>query len=176
MNAMRSPYFCFICRAMSTTGPHTRDWHSCGVANSSATGFLPRTSLKFVSCSSRANGRRVSIDARFPAALATVSVLMRGGVWPTSGILSLLFAVTVLARDVHGALAIDEVVGPVDHPEREPVLAGREDRRREADLRARLRQPGDLLERAAPGRREVGRGRRRRLREQRGEVLLGDPG
>ena len=94
MKAIRLPYCCFICSAMSTTGPHTRDWHSCGVANSSATGFLPRTSLKFTSCRSRANGRRVSIAARFPAALATVSVLTRGGTCPTSGIGSLLFAIT----------------------------------------------------------------------------------
>ena len=79
---------------MSTTGPQTRDWHSCGVANRSATGFFPTTSAKFVSWSSRANGRRVSMDARLPAALATVSVLTRGGRWPTSGIFSLARAVT----------------------------------------------------------------------------------
>jgi hypothetical protein len=44
MKVIWSPYLAFICSSMSVTGPHTRDWHSCGVANSSATGFLPTTS------------------------------------------------------------------------------------------------------------------------------------
>ena len=70
---------------MSVTGPQTRDWHSCGVANSSATGFLPTTSAKDCSCSSGAVGIRVSIDSSSPLAEATVSVCTRGAASPTCG-------------------------------------------------------------------------------------------
>src|SRR5215212_9498411 len=79
------PYLAFICAAMSTTGPQTRDWQSCGVANSSATGFLPTTSANESPCMS-SGGCRVSIDATSPLADASVSVCTCGGCSPTSGI------------------------------------------------------------------------------------------
>ena len=60
MKVISSPYLARICSATSVTGPQTRDSHSCGVANSSATGFLPTTSAK-LSCMSLAGSRVSSI-------------------------------------------------------------------------------------------------------------------
>ena len=95
MKVIWSPYFAFICSSMSVTGPQTRDWHSCGVANSSATGFLPTTSAKDSLCSSGAVGIRVSIDSSSPLAEATVSVSTFGAASPTSGIGSLSLVTTL---------------------------------------------------------------------------------
>ena len=84
MNSTCLPYFDFICSATSTTGPHTRDWQSCGVAITSATGFLPTTSANDLLCMS-SGGWRVSIEAMSPFAEATVSVWRFGGMRsPTS--------------------------------------------------------------------------------------------
>ena len=73
---------------MSTTGPQTRDWHSCGVAMISAIGFLPSTLSNDFSCMS-SGGWRVSIEAMSPRAEAFVSVTRcAGGRCPTSGMRS----------------------------------------------------------------------------------------
>src|SRR4051794_36444012 len=85
MKSILSPYFASICSAMSVTGPHTRDWQSCGVENSSATGFLPTSSAKSAVCMSL-GGPRVSIFETSPFALASVSVWTFGAIWPTRGI------------------------------------------------------------------------------------------
>ncbi len=55
------------------------------MANRSTTGFLPSTSAKSASCIDD-GGRRVSIEAMFPAASSSVGVWMRGGSSPTVGI------------------------------------------------------------------------------------------
>ena len=95
MKSILEPYFSFICSAMSVTGPQTRDWHSCGVENSSATGLVPTTSANDFSCSSGAGGWRVSIFSSSPLADSIVSVSTFGADWPTSGL------VAPLARDLH---------------------------------------------------------------------------
>ena len=71
--------------ATSVTGPHTREMHSCGVENSSATGRLPSTWLRETEaiCS---GGRRVVSSDVSPWTVAAVSVAIAGGRWPTSGI------------------------------------------------------------------------------------------
>ena len=84
MNSTRSPYFAFIWSATSTTGPQTRDWHSCGVANSSATGLRPTTSANDFACMSE-GGTRVSIEATSPRALASVSVSTFGAAVADAG-------------------------------------------------------------------------------------------
>jgi magnesium chelatase family protein len=83
MKVIWSPYLFCICSAMSVTGPHTREAHSCGVAKSSATGFLPTTSAKSV-CMSE-GGWRVSIFETSPAAVSSVSVWTFGAFEPTAG-------------------------------------------------------------------------------------------
>ena len=83
MKVIWSPYLACICSAMSVTGPQTRDAHSCGVENSSATGFLPTTSAKSV-CMSE-GGWRVSIFETSPPALSSVSVWIFGAFSPTAG-------------------------------------------------------------------------------------------
>src|SRR5215208_1215041 len=95
MNSIWSPYLDSSCVATSVTGPQTRDWHSCGVENSSATGFLPTTSAKDSWCSSGAVGIRVSIDSTSPLADATVSVSTLGAASPTCGIGSLALVTTL---------------------------------------------------------------------------------
>ena len=45
---------------MSVTGPHTLEMHSCGVENSRATGFLPRTWLNDTECMLSGGTRVVS--------------------------------------------------------------------------------------------------------------------
>src|SRR4051794_41299898 len=77
MKSICLPYFAFISAAMSTTGPHTRDWHSCGVANTSATGCFPSTLANEDPCMS-SGGWRVSIFDTSPFAEATVSVCTAG--------------------------------------------------------------------------------------------------
>ena len=72
MNSMSLPYLALSCSAMSVTGPHTRDVHSCGVANSSATGLCPRTSARSA-CMSDGGSRVSSIDSS-PFTVASVSV------------------------------------------------------------------------------------------------------
>ena len=57
---------------------------SCGVENNSAIGRLPRTWLNDTECMLSGGTRVVSSDAAVP--VATVSVAMSGGRWPTSGI------------------------------------------------------------------------------------------
>ena len=76
---------CLTSSAMSVTGPHTRLWHSSGVAMSSTAGFLPTTSRKFTSCMSSC-GVRVSIEATLPFTDFTVGVEIPGGFCPTAGI------------------------------------------------------------------------------------------
>ena len=78
---------------MSVTGPHTRDWHSCGVANSSATGFLPTTSANEERCMSL-GGVRVSSSSSSPLTDPIVSVATFGAASPTSGIGSAFFVFT----------------------------------------------------------------------------------
>src|SRR3954469_23596458 len=95
MKVIWSPYLALSCSSMSVTGPQTRDWHSCGVANSSATGFLPKTSAKDSWCSSGAVGIRVSLGSSSPLAGATVSVYTVGGASPTCGIGSLSLVTTL---------------------------------------------------------------------------------
>src|SRR6185436_10186157 len=90
-----SPYLDFICSSMSVTGPHTRDWHSCGVENSNATGFLPTTSAKSTACMSL-GGTRVSILETSPLADASVSVWTLGALSPTPGIGSALTVDTLI--------------------------------------------------------------------------------
>src|SRR3954451_24292359 len=85
MNYIWSPYLDFICSSMSVTGPHTCDWHSCGVENSSATAFLPTTSAKSAECMSL-GGTRVSILDTSPLADSSVSVCTFGAFSPTPGI------------------------------------------------------------------------------------------
>ena len=70
---------------MSVTGPQTRDWQSCGVEKSSATGFVPRTLSKLCSCMSL-GGVRVSSSSSSPPTEASVSVATFGAASPTSGI------------------------------------------------------------------------------------------
>src|SRR5690242_974203 len=93
MNSILSPYLAFSCSATSVTGPQTRDWQSCGVENSSATGFLPSTLSNDSSCMSL-GGTRVSRSFTLPLTEASVSVATRGGVSPTSGIGSAFLVVT----------------------------------------------------------------------------------
>src|SRR3954467_12172721 len=93
MNSILSPYLALSCRATSVTGPQTRDWHSCGVENSSATGFLPSTWSNDSLCMSL-GGTRVSSSFWLPLTEASVSVATRGGASPTSGIVSACFVVT----------------------------------------------------------------------------------
>ena len=81
---------------MSVTGPHTRDWQSCGVANSSATGFSPTTSSKLRSCMSL-GGVRVSSSSSSPPTEASVSVATFGAGSPTSGISSAFLVETSTA-------------------------------------------------------------------------------
>src|SRR5215211_823741 len=103
MKVICLPYLDLSCSAMSVTGPQTRDWHSCGVANSSATGFLPTTSANDCSCSSGAVGIRVSTASSSPLAEATVSVCTFGATSPTSG-MSSCFGETTLTCE--GAASI----------------------------------------------------------------------
>ena len=70
---------------MSVTGPQTREMHSCGVENSSATGCLPSTWLNDTECM-LSGGTRVVSSATLPCVVASVSVAMSGGRSPTSGI------------------------------------------------------------------------------------------
>src|SRR5882724_9772651 len=91
MKATLLPYFALTCSATSTTGPQTRLWQSCGVANTSTIGFLPSTSAKLTSCMSL-GGTRVSILERLPATSVLVGVVIRGGLVPTSGGRSLALA------------------------------------------------------------------------------------
>src|SRR5438105_34115 len=74
MKSARSPYSDFTCSVTSVTGPHTRLWHSAGVANSSTTGRLClRASTRSTACMS-SGGTRVSIDLTLPCADVTVGV------------------------------------------------------------------------------------------------------
>src|SRR3954469_14743875 len=93
MNSILSPYLALSCIATSVTGPQTRDWHSCGVENSSATGFLPSTWSNESSCMSL-GGTRVSSSFSLPLTEASVSVGTFGGLSPTSGIVSAFLVVT----------------------------------------------------------------------------------
>src|SRR5215212_2999576 len=93
MNSMSSPYLALSCSATSVTGPQTRDWHSCGVENSNATGFLPSTWSNESACMSL-GGTRVSSSFSLPLTDASVSVATFGGVSPTSGISSAFLVVT----------------------------------------------------------------------------------
>src|SRR3954462_10499203 len=115
MKSMRSPYFCLSWSSMSVTGPHTRDWHSCGVANSSATGFLPTTSANDFWCSSGAGGIRVSIDLSSPLADPRVSLWTLGSCWPTAGILSALLATTLTCDGAATIPPPDLVTVSTDH-------------------------------------------------------------
>ena len=72
MNVTPLPFWARTCSAMSTTGPHVREAHSAGVANSSTTGFLPMTSAKSVSSMSRGGGIRVESFVRSPPTSAAV--------------------------------------------------------------------------------------------------------
>src|SRR3954466_2774260 len=93
MNSTLSPYLALSCSATSVTGPQTRDWQSCGVENSSATGFLPSTWSSESLCMSL-GGTRVSSSFSLPFTEASVSVATRGGDSPTSGIVSACRVVT----------------------------------------------------------------------------------
>src|SRR3954462_12369746 len=93
MNSILSPYLALSWSATSVTGPHTRDWHSCGVEKSSATGFFPSTWSNECLCMSL-GGTRVSSSFSLPLTEASVSVATRGGVSPTSGIVSACLVVT----------------------------------------------------------------------------------
>src|SRR3954453_6294559 len=84
MKSILSPYLDFIWSSMSVTGPQTRDWQSCGVENSSATGFLPTTPAKSTACMSL-GGTRVSILDTSPLAVSSVSVWTFGALSPTPG-------------------------------------------------------------------------------------------
>src|SRR5262245_3166797 len=120
MNSILSPYFAFSCRATSVTGPQTRDWHSCGVENSSAIGFLPSTLSNESLCMSL-GGTRVSSNFSLPLTEAIVSVATRGGAAPTSGIVSCDLGMTwtcdgaatylapslVTARTAHGPFLLN---------------------------------------------------------------------
>ena len=68
----------------SMTGPQTRLWQSASVAKSRTAGLLPTTSAKLTSCIVD-GGLRVSMLARSPFALSTVSVSTTGALSPTSG-------------------------------------------------------------------------------------------
>src|SRR5689334_23901034 len=85
MNETLSPTLAWTSSTTSTTGPHTRLWHSCGVANVSTTGFLPTTSAKSSFSSDGAGGIRVSIFDTSPATSAGVSVWITGALSPTPG-------------------------------------------------------------------------------------------
>src|SRR3954469_23523978 len=85
MNETLSPTVAWTCATTSTTGPQTRLWHSCGVANVSTTGFLPTTSAKSSLSSDGAGGTRVSIFATLPATSAGVSVWTTGALSPGPG-------------------------------------------------------------------------------------------
>src|SRR3954465_9447543 len=115
MKSIRSPYFCLSWSAMSVTGPQTLDWHSWGVANSSATGFLPTTSAKDFWCSSGAGGMRVSIDSSSPLAVATVSVWPFGAGPPACGTLSAALLVTLTGVGAATMPAPDWVTVSTDH-------------------------------------------------------------
>src|ERR1700754_3392476 len=85
MNDTLSPTLAWTSSTTSTTGPQTRLWQSCGVANVSTTGFLPTTSAKSSFSSDGAGGTRVSIFATSPATSAGVSVWITGALSPTPG-------------------------------------------------------------------------------------------
>src|SRR5882757_4088716 len=85
MKVILSRYLASICSAMSVTGPQTREEHSCGVENSSATGFLPTTLAKSSLCMSL-GGERVSIFDTSPFAVSSVSVCTFGALEPIAGI------------------------------------------------------------------------------------------
>ena len=138
---MRSPYFACIWSATSTTGPQTRDWHSCGVANSSATGLRPSTSANDFACMSEGGLARVSIEATSPRAEPSVSVLTFGGRSPTPGMRSSRPAITLIWPGAAKVLA--------------PVLRDREDRVAARPLERDLRGV-DGGERVRLGRRLLG--------------------
>src|SRR5690242_15749060 len=85
MNVIRFPNSCCSWTAMSVTGPHTLEMHSCGVENSSATGFLPSKLLNDTECM-LSGGVRVVSTAVLPFTEAAVSVAIAGGREPTAGI------------------------------------------------------------------------------------------
>src|SRR3954469_24983746 len=85
MNDALSPILAWTSSTTSTTGPHTRLWHSCGVAKVMTMGFLPTTSAKSSFSSDGAGGIRVSIFDMSPATSAGVSVWITGALSPTSG-------------------------------------------------------------------------------------------
>src|SRR6516225_9643986 len=84
MNVIRLPKVCCNSTAISVTGPHTLEMHSCGVENNSATGLFPSTWLKDTECM-LSGGMRVVASATLPCVVASVSVAIAGGRCPMSG-------------------------------------------------------------------------------------------
>src|SRR3954452_489431 len=85
MKVTLPPYWGATWAAMSSTGPHTRDLQSAGVANSRTTGLRPSTSAKSVWESDLAGGTRVSTLEASPPTEASVGVCTRIALSPTRG-------------------------------------------------------------------------------------------
>ena len=76
----------FTCSTMSTTGPQTRLWHSCGVAKVRTTGFLPSDVGEVGPAAGPcAGGTRVSSFAASPPTSVSVGVWTLIALSPTSG-------------------------------------------------------------------------------------------
>src|SRR5258705_6666006 len=83
---MRSLYWSVSVSRSSSTGPQYRDWHSAGVASSTATGLpAPIVVSSDTSCNGH-GGLRVQIGST-PIGSASVGDAARGAGWPGTGAL-----------------------------------------------------------------------------------------